>query len=257
MSLDRELSLRMDASAPRVPAGLGDDGPGPPGAELGRNLGRGRPRKSLFGPLLFALYGRTGRPRLRQALLKMALRLEGRAFLSVTARRIMAEYHDVHIGQYTHGACFVPGAMDAGTRVGRYTSIALTARRMARNHPMRLRSMHAFFFNEKLAAHRKKIVPHSTVTIGNDVWIGHNAILLPGVTTVGDGAVIGAGAVVNRDVPPYALVIGNPGRVVGYRFSKETREGLLESRWWERSYEELLPDLASFRTPLEAEADEE
>jgi len=69
------------------------------------------------------------------------------------------------------------------------------------------------------------------VTIGNDVWIGINAIILSGVT-IGDGAVIGAGSVVTGDVEPYAIVSGNPARLIRKRFSDEEIEKLLEIRWW-------------------------
>jgi len=89
--------------------------------------------------------------------------------------------------------------------------------------------------------------------IGNDVWIGHGAIVLSGVT-IGDGACIGAGAVVSKDVPPYAIVAGNPARVVRMRFESQIVERLLEIRWWNwpiekiRAYESLLSsdDIAAF-----------
>lgn len=68
--------------------------------------------------------------------------------------------------------------------------------------------------------------------IGNDVWIGSGAIVLSGVK-VGDGAVIGARAVVSRDVPPYAIAAGNPARVIRYRFSCEIISRLLAIRWWD------------------------
>lgn len=68
--------------------------------------------------------------------------------------------------------------------------------------------------------------------IGNDVWIGHGAKILSGVN-IGDGAIIGAHAVVSKDVPPFAVVIGNPGKVRRYRFTKEQIKKLLEIRWWE------------------------
>lgn len=68
--------------------------------------------------------------------------------------------------------------------------------------------------------------------IGNDVWIGREAVILPGVS-VGDGAIVGARAVVGRDVPPYAVVVGNPGRVVKRRFDDATVERLLAIRWWD------------------------
>jgi len=62
---------------------------------------------------------------------------------------------------------------------------------------------------------------------------------MAGVSTIGDGAVIGAGAVVFKDVPPYAVVVGNPGRVVRYRFSADMIAQLLEEKWWERDIEDL------------------
>ena len=69
-------------------------------------------------------------------------------------------------------------------------------------------------------------------SIGNDVWIGGSAIILQGVT-IGDGAVIAAGTVVTRDVAPYAVVAGVPGKVVKHRFPPEQVEYLLRLRWWD------------------------
>lgn len=74
--------------------------------------------------------------------------------------------------------------------------------------------------------------------IGNDVWIGCNVVVLAGVS-VGDGAVIGAGAVVTKDVPPYAVAVGNPAKVIKYRFRTEIIAGLLETRWWDLPVEEI------------------
>ncbi|MGC4117547.1 MAG: CatB-related O-acetyltransferase [Myxococcales bacterium] len=68
--------------------------------------------------------------------------------------------------------------------------------------------------------------------IGNDVWIGYDALLMPGVK-VGDGAIIASRAVVTRDVPPYAVVGGNPAEVVKKRFDDATVEKLLALRWWD------------------------
>lgn len=69
------------------------------------------------------------------------------------------------------------------------------------------------------------------LVVGNDVWIGYSALLLAGIT-VGDGAVVAAGSVVTSDVPPYAIVAGNPARVVRYRFEEEDRARLLDLAWW-------------------------
>lgn len=86
------------------------------------------------------------------------------------------------------------------------------------------------------------------VRIGNDVWIGTRAIILPGVT-IGDGAVIGAGSVVAKDVPPYAIVAGVPAVLVRYRFDKTIREHLLELKWWDWDDARIRRNRQFFTTP--------
>lgn len=76
------------------------------------------------------------------------------------------------------------------------------------------------------------------IVIGNDVWIGHHAILLSGVT-IGHGAVVGAGAVVAKDVRPYAIVVGNPAREIRRRFSDTQIEALEKIAWWDWPDEEI------------------
>ena len=83
--------------------------------------------------------------------------------------------------------------------------------------------------------------------IGNDVWIGQNAVILPGVH-IGDGAIIGAESVVGSDVEPYTVVAGNPARAIRRRFDDEMIDLLLRFRWWDKSTEEinsLIPLLTS------------
>ena len=95
--------------------------------------------------------------------------------------------------------------------------------------------------------------------IGNDVWIGQNAVILPGVR-IGDGAIIGASSVVGSDVAPYTIVAGNPARPLRRRFDGGLIELLLRFRWWDRSVEEinaLIPlltcgDLEKVREELRA-----
>lgn len=174
-------------------------------------------------------------------------------FYSKTLRKIFSTYHKVEVGLYSHGGCFVPKAFPPGTRFGRYCSVSVSATAQSENHPMNLKSSHAFFFNPALGHTRADIVPHTNLTVGNDVWFGSNAIILPSCAQIGDGAVIGAGSVVNKNIPPYAIVVGNPARVVRYRFPKEVIEELLEAKWWEQSIEALLPEMKRFQTPLDGE----
>ncbi|NDK19859.1 CatB-related O-acetyltransferase [Candidatus Gracilibacteria bacterium] len=76
------------------------------------------------------------------------------------------------------------------------------------------------------------------IKIGHGVWIGARVIILPGVT-IGNGAVIGAGSIIRKDVPPYAIVIGNPEQIIRYRFD-EVKIGAIESsKWWEWSREKV------------------
>lgn len=79
---------------------------------------------------------------------------------------------------------------------------------------------------------------HCQIIIGNDVWIGAYATIMGGVK-IGNGAVIGAGAVVAKDVPPYAVVVGNPARVIRYRFDEATIEWLQKLRWWNWAPEKI------------------
>jgi acetyltransferase-like isoleucine patch superfamily enzyme len=127
---------------------------------------------------------------------------------------------------YTEGARIIVGA---------FGSIHSEARVLGGGEHVLTRAS-TFPFNARLFDRAKRSSVDSVDTgptvIGNDVFIGIGAIVLAGVT-VGDGAVVGAGAVVSKSVPPYAVVIGNPGRITRYRFDSEIRERLLALRWWE------------------------
>jgi virginiamycin A acetyltransferase len=190
-------------------------------------------------------------PRLRSLVVRLAMRLEGGEFRSATLREIFARYWEVEIGLYTHGGCFTPWMIDAKTKIGRYTSIASGVRAVNHNHPLSFKGTSGLFFNPSLGFTSEWLVEHNPLEIGNDVWIGANAVIMPEVGRIGDGAVIGAGAVVSRDVPPYAVVLGNPGRVVKYRFSPEVIARLLEEKWWEKDLSELQGRIHEFQASLE------
>lgn len=89
--------------------------------------------------------------------------------------------------------------------------------------------------------------PYKKVFIGNDVWIGSRAMIVGGVK-IGDGAVIAAGAVVVKDVPPYAVVGGVPAKVLKYRFAPEIIEMLLKIQWWNKSEAFLKANIDKFQS---------
>jgi virginiamycin A acetyltransferase len=200
--------------------------------------------------LLVRLYG-VKSLRLRKLVLRAARRLEGGEFRSTTLREIFAKYMGVEVGLYTNGGCFEPWTIDPKTKIGRYSSIASGVRIMNHNHPISFKGISPVFFSPALDLCDRLLVDFNPLEIGNDVWIGVNAVIMPEVNRIGDGAVIGAGAVVNRDVPPYAVVLGNPARVVKYRFSEEVIARLLEEKWWEKDLHELADRIGEFQLPLD------
>ncbi len=91
--------------------------------------------------------------------------------------------------------------------------------------------------------------PPKRIKIGNDVWIGCNAVILGGVE-VGDGAVVGAGAVVTKDVPAYTIVAGNPAKEIKKRFSKEVIEYVCQLNWWDLPNAVLAENIHLIRSNL-------
>lgn len=126
-------------------------------------------------------------------------------------------------------------------RIGRYCSIAPGLTVGDGTHPIDWLSTHPFQYAGASAKRWLEnpeegflnFTPEQSthVGIGHDVWIGANVTILPGVE-VGHGSVLAAGAVVTRDVPPYAIVAGVPAKVIRYRFSEEIIERLLKIKWW-------------------------
>ena len=121
-------------------------------------------------------------------------------------------------------------------RIGKFCSIAAGVRFLMNggNHQVATISSYPFsIFGHGWEGAAPAAWPFKGDTrVGNDVWIGYGATILPGVT-IGDGAVIGSLSVVTADVPPYAIVGGNPARVIRSRFDETTVERLLAIRWWD------------------------
>ena len=129
--------------------------------------------------------------------------------------------------------------------IGKYCCLADDIVFMANNdHDYREAGSYPFFlidrsfpsrYQEEDPAHRAK----RQIIIGNDVWIGTRALICAGVR-IGNGAVVAAGAVVTKDVPPYAIVGGNPAKVIKYRFEREMIDFLQEIKWWHWPEKELV-----------------
>lgn len=121
--------------------------------------------------------------------------------------------------------------------VGKFCSIGMRVSIGLPRHAIHMVSSHPLFYlkNTPLAVtycDRDKFDVIKPTRIDHDVWIGQGAMIMGGVH-IGTGSVIGAGAVVTGDVPPYAIVGGIPARLIRYRFEAELRSALLSSQWWE------------------------
>ena len=142
--------------------------------------------------------------------------------------------------------------------VGKFCCIARRVEIGGNEHNYRAASMMPTYrlmnrLGGKLGMHQDEEI----IRIGNDVWIGAGAIIArkPGLT-VGDGAVIGSGAVVTKSVPPYAVVAGVPARVIKYRFTDAVIDKLLRLRWWDWEKEKIVANWELLSSDLtEAELD--
>lgn len=142
-----------------------------------------------------------------------------------------------------------PNCKLLNTSVGNFTAIGRDTTLGLGRHPMNYISTQNIFYKKNNLNNKwvKNIdFPALSINIGNDVWIGAEAMVLDGVT-VGDGAVIGARSVVTKDVPPYAVVVGCPAKILKYRFSSEVIERLLEIKWWDLTDEEISKNIELFR----------
>ncbi len=154
----------------------------------------------------------------------------------LVVRRLLGQPACINVGEYTYG---VPAIRwwgeKAGLRIGKYCSIAKNVTIfLGGNHRVDWITTYPFsVFHPWKARTGPREHPHTRgdVVVGNDVWLGEGCLILSGVT-IGDGAVVAGRAVVTRDVPPYAIVAGNPARLVKHRFSEEQVQALLDIAWW-------------------------
>lgn len=160
-------------------------------------------------------------------------------------------YHHVTIGRGTYGVKEIWEDVDESIydispwniTIGNFCSFSSNVSFLLfKSHIHDYSSVTTYPFAQWLIKERKfqeDISTDRNVSIGNDVWVGHGAIFINAVK-IGDGAVIGAHAVVRENVPAYAVVMGNPAKIVKYRFSEEIIRKLLTIRWWEWSDHKII-----------------
>lgn len=139
--------------------------------------------------------------------------------------------------------------------IGSFCSIASDVKIGGATHPISWVSTSPVFENVKNSGPNKRFArfelpPTEKTEIGSDVWVGNSVIIIAGVK-IGHGAVIGAGAIVTKDVPPYAIVVGNPAKIIKYRFSQEIIEKLLASEWWTLPNNDIEKKAPYIRCPQE------
>jgi phosphonate metabolism protein (transferase hexapeptide repeat family) len=138
-------------------------------------------------------------------------------------------------------------------RIGKFCAIASDVRINALNHPMERISQHKityrpneYFLYAKIDKNFREARKSTVVEIGHDVWIGHGAIVLPGIE-IGHGAVIAAGAVVTKNVEPYAIMAGVPAKRIKWRFAKSICAQVIKLAWWDWDHDVLSKAVEDMR----------
>ncbi len=157
----------------------------------------------------------------------------------------LSQVRHCHIGRYSYVGA---DSQLSYANVGRFCSIGDKVSCALGVHPLDWASTHPAFYSKKYNLISSEVMFNEysytdknhnfMIDIGHDVWIGSNTVILGGVH-IGHGAVIAAGAVVTKDVPPYAIVGGVPARVIRNRFDDDTIRKLLDLQWWNKNEEWL------------------
>lgn len=168
------------------------------------------------------------------------IKKEGGNAFSETIRMYYRDNYNITIGYGTYGGCFNTVNIPEGTSFGNYCSIAQNVKIFRANHPKEYFTLHPLFYNPVMGYVKKDMLHRPNIEIGHDVWIGDWSIILPRVSKIGNGAIIGAGSVVTKDVPPYSIVAGNPAKIIGKRFPDEIINKLEDTQWWNLNKDELI-----------------
>lgn len=178
--------------------------------------------------------------------------LSGGEMRSKQLRYFIKRKYQTEIGLYSYGTCFRTDFKNGAGEVdiGRYCSIGARTHWITGMHPLENISTSPLFYERYYCA-KAPIPKKINLTIGNDVWIGSDVLILPKCKNIGNGAVIGAGSIVTKDVPAYAIVAGNPARIIRYRFKCNEIEALEQSQWWNLEPNEIIEGYDLIEKPIE------
>ncbi len=197
-----------------------------------------KPRHEINSP-------RDGSPRVHSSAILRDCELG--QFTDVAERVLMA---DTSLGDYSY---IERHSEIIYAQIGKFCAIASDVRINALNHPMNRVSQHKityrpneYFLYAKVDKDFREKRKSAVVEIGHDVWVGHGAIILPSVK-IGHGAVVAAGAVVTKNVEPYAIVAGVPAKRIKWRFKKSIRERIVQLAWWNWPHEQLATVVEDMR----------
>jgi len=167
-------------------------------------------------------------------------------YVSIGERCVLRE---VSVGDFSY---FERNAEGIYADIGKFCSIAANTRINALEHPIERITQHKisyrpneYFRYQGVDSDFRERRRAKRVRVGHDVWIGHGAVIMPGVS-VGNGAVIGANSVVTRDVAPYQIVAGGPAKIIRRRFSEPIAQRIERLQWWDWPLEQLfeaIPDM--------------
>lgn len=207
-------------------------------------------KKGLFMNFFIRLYALSP-SFIKRLIIKVILKLDGGEAFSIKIRMLYEKIYGIKIGIGTYG-CFDKSKIANNISIGNYCSFAQNVSIVPRReHPMNYISTNPLFFNSKWGFVDEEKISFNELSIGNDVWIGQNVVICSKCTKIGNGVVIAAGCVVNRDIPDYAVVGGVPAKIIKYRFDNDTINLINESKWFLLSPDVLKKYMNLRENPIE------